>query len=126
MYLFDSQDHSLAGGELVSTAGPPASANPAHSIFAALLGEERPIDMLTLLSLLVLLLHVWLLTWLLRPVEQLTPAQPLMMEVSMLAVSAPKPAVAPPPPAPPPPAKKTPPKKTKPKPVRKPPPPVAQ
>lgn len=125
MYLLDSQDHSLAGGELMSTGGSPASTNQANSTIAALLGEERPVDMLTLLSILVLLLHVWLLTWLLRPVEQLTPAQPLMMEVSMLAISAPKPAVAPPPPAPPPPAKNTPPKKTKPKPVRKP-PPVAQ
>lgn len=126
MYLLDSQDHSLASGELISSGGSPASTYPTHSIVAALLGEERPVDMLTLLSILVLLLHIWLFTWLLRPVEQLTPAQPLMMEVSMLAVSAPKPAVAPPPPAPAPPAKKTPPKKIKPKPVRKPPPPVVQ
>ncbi|MCK9609240.1 MAG: energy transducer TonB [Methylomonas sp.] len=126
MYLLDSQNHSLASSELMSPIGSPASMNQPNSIIAELLGEERPIDMLTLLSILVLLLHVWGLLWLMRPVEQLTSAQPLMMEVSMLAVSAPKPAVAPPPPAPPPAAKKTPPKKTKPKPVRKPPPPVVQ
>lgn len=126
MYLLDSQDHSLANSELMPAVSAYPAATQPNALIATLLGEERPVDMLTLLSILVLLLHVWLLIWLLRPVEQLTPAQPLMMEVSMLAVSAPKPAVAPPPPAPAPPAKKTPPNKTKPKPVRKPPPPVVQ
>ncbi|QPK62301.1 energy transducer TonB [Methylomonas sp. LL1] len=88
--------------------------------WVALLGEERPSHMMLLLTLLVLLLHVWLLTWLMRPVEKITEAVPLVMEVSMIAISAPKPAAAPPKPAPPPPEKKPPPpKKTPPKPVVK-------
>jgi len=98
-----------------------------QGLWKALLGEEKPRQMLMLLSLLVLLLHIWILLWLLRPVEAITPAQPLVMEVSMIAISAPKPAVAPPQAAPPPPEKKPlPPKKTPPKPVVKKPPPVVQ
>lgn len=91
-----------------------------NSFFAALLGEERPSHILVLLFILVLLLHVWGLVWLMRPIEPITtPAQPLMMEVSMIAISAPKPSVAPPPPAPPPPEKKPPPKKPQTKPIPK-------
>ena len=93
------------------------------------LGEERPRDMLILLTILVVLLHIWLLTWLMRPVETVTEAQPLVMEVSMIAISAPKPVQAPPKPTPPPPKPKpkpAPPKKTKPKPVVKKPKPVVQ
>lgn len=126
MYLLNSHEHSLAGSEFMPQIGSPVLDRKSNSLIAALLGEERPSDMLTLLSILVLLLHIWVLLWLLRPVERMTPAQPLMMEVSMLAISAPKPSVAPPAPAPPPAAKKTPPKKTKPQPIRKPPPPVAR
>lgn len=82
--------------------------------------------MLTLLAILVLLLHVWGLIRLLRPVEQTIPAQPLVMEVSMIAVAAPKPSAAPPKPVPPPPEKKPPPKKPQPKPLPKKLPPVVQ
>ena len=128
MYLLNSRDHSLASSELMSPIGSQTLTRQSNSIVAALLGEERPSDMLTLLSILVVLLHVWGLLWLMRPVEQIRPAQPLVMEVSMLAISAPKPSVAPPPLAPPPPAKKAPLKKTKlkPKPIHKKLPPVVQ
>lgn len=96
-------------------------------LWAALFGEERPHSMLLLLTILVTLLHVWLLTCLMQPVEETTEAVPLVMEVSMIAISAPKPEVAPPPkPVPPPPKKEPPPKKTKPKPVIKKPAPVVQ
>jgi periplasmic protein TonB len=95
------------------------------SFVAGLLGEERPRDMLILLTVLVLLLHVCLLTWLKRPGEAVTEAKPLTMEVSMIAISAPKPALAPPQPSPPP-EKKTPPKKVQPKPAAKKPPPIVQ
>lgn len=89
-------------------------------IWSALTGEERPRDMLVLFLLLVLLLHVWLLTILTKPEEKTTQAEPLVMEVSMIAMSAPKPAVEPPKPAPPPPPpvkKQPPPKKPATKPV---------
>lgn len=97
-------------------------------IWAVLMGEERPRDMLLLFMLLVLMLHVWLLTVLMKPEEKITQAEPLVMEVSMIAMSAPKPAVQPPKPAPapPPPEKKPLPPKPKPKPVVKKPAPVVQ
>ncbi len=87
-----------------------------------LLGEEKPSSMLILISMLVFVLHVWGIIWLLRPKEpEITPAQPLLMEVSMLAVSAPKPSATPPKPTPPPPEKKPPPKKPEIKPKKIPP-----
>lgn len=86
--------------------------------------------MLVLFLMLVLLLHVWLLTVLARPEEKTTQAEPLVMEVSMIAMSAPKPAAAPPKPAPPPPPppekKQPPPKKPATKPVVKRPAPVVR
>lgn len=117
----------MSGSELASSGGSIAMhAQRSNSFRTVFLGEERPADMLTLLSILVLLLHVWAGIWLLQPVEETTPAQPLMMEVSMIAISAPKPSVAPPPPAPAPPEKKPPPKKPLPKPIPKKAPPVVQ
>jgi protein TonB len=89
-----------------------------------LTGEERPRSMLGLLALLVLLLHVWALTWLLRPIEPLTAAQPLLMEVSLLAAPAQQTVAAPPAP---PPVKKPPLlKQPRPKPPPKKKPPVVQ
>lgn len=82
------------------------------------LGEEKPGDMMVLLAILVVLIHIWGWLYLNQPIEQsITPAQPLMMEVSMIGLSIPKPVVAPPepvvPPSPPPEKKVTPvPKKT--------------
>ena len=101
---------------------PTATPTPRSPTFlTALSGEERPSRMLILLFILALSLHVWFIMWLLRPVQApVTPAQPLMMEVSMLAMPAPKPSAAPPPPAPRPPEKKPPEKKTQPKPLPKP------
>jgi len=93
-----------------------------NAMLTTLMGEERPRDMLILLSILVLLLHIWGLLWLLRPIE--TPpvtAQPLLMAVSMVSVASPKPNIAPAPPAPPtpprPPEKTPTPKKPQPKPI---------
>lgn len=100
-------------------------------IWDALFGEERPCDMLVLLAILVILLHLWMLSWLMRPQEKITEAIPLAMEVSMVTIPTPKPVQAPPKPAPPPPPvekKPDPPKQPKVKPVvKKPAPtPVAQ
>ncbi|OQW73370.1 MAG: energy transducer TonB [Proteobacteria bacterium ST_bin11] len=113
--------------ELASFGGYlPTVESGSGSFWRTLLGEERPTSMLRLLTLLVLLLHVWGFQQLLKPEEKVTQAQPLMMEVSMIAMSAPKPSTAPPPPAPPPPEKKPPPKKPQPKPVPKKAPPIVQ
>lgn len=115
-------------------------ANVGQRLLAAFLGEERPRDMLILLAILVLLLHVWLFTELMRPEEKVTEAKPLVMEVSMVVIPAAKPAPAPAapvkpaePPKPPKPLPTPPPEKkplikknTKPKVVEKKPVPVVQ
>lgn len=60
--------------------------------------------MLILLAILVLLLHAWVILWLLRSEEPpVIPPQPFMMEVSMISSVASKPSVAPAPPTPAPP-----------------------
>lgn len=86
--------------------------------WSAWLGEEKPRNMLILLTIFVGLLHVWLLVALSRQTEtEMTEAKPLIMEVSMIAIPAPpKPVAAPPKPTPPPPEKKPLPPKPKPKP----------
>lgn len=109
-----------------------------QKLSSVLLGEERPRDMLILLSILVLLLHVWMFTAFMRPEEKITEAKPLVMEVSMVVIPAAKPAmppaatvkpvVKPPKPLPLPPVEKKPPvkKQTKPTSVEKKPAPVVQ
>jgi len=77
--------------------------------------------MLVLLSILVLLLHIYVLTWWLRPAETETHTSETLIEVSMISIASPKPKIAslPPPPAPPVLEKKIEPKKTTAKPVVK-------
>ncbi len=119
----------MSSSELVSfssSTSPETVAKKSNVFFARLFGEERPKDMLVLLAILVLLLHIWGFIELLQPVEETVPAKPLVMEVSMIAISAPKPSVAPPRPMPPPPEKKLPPQKPKAKPIPKQAPPVVQ
>lgn len=120
--MFSFQGNNLAFSSASSYSELPIG----RRLWRTLLGEERPRDMLFLLTILVVLLHVWLLTCLMRPVEQTTEAVPLVMEVSMISISVPKPEVAPPKPVPPPPIKKPQPRKPKPKPVVKKPAPVVQ
>jgi protein TonB len=92
------------------------------AVLTGLLGEEKPSNMLILLSILVALLHAWGIVWLLRAKEpEIVEAQPLLMEVSMIAMSAPKPSATPPKPTPPPPEKKPQPKKPEIKPKKIPP-----
>jgi len=87
----------------------------------ALFGEEHPRNMLVLLTVLVALIHAWILTDMMGSNEPVTEAVPLVMEVSMVSIAAPKPETVPPKPEPPPPPpKKQPPKVKKPKPVTKP------
>lgn len=56
-----------------------------QKLFEALTGEENPRSIGSLLLILVLLLHLKGALWLLQPVEPITLAQPLMMEVSLLS-----------------------------------------
>jgi len=109
MYLFNnSQDGS--NKKILSSLGRSESAAKKFSVYEFLAGEEDPNAMTGLLMVLVALLHVWGALWMLEPVETMTLAQPMMMEVSMLNAPSPKPVVAPPKPKPPEP-KKIPPKK---------------
>ncbi len=128
MFFLNGRDDGLSGPATLTLGGSPSEIVGKSRFHAFLRGEERPRNMWVLLTLLVGLVHVLLLTWLYKPVETLTEAKPLVMEVSMVVIPAPQPQVAPPKPAPPPPAAKqpTPPKKTLPKPPVKKPPPVVQ
>lgn len=128
MYFFKSLDPGLPITSLKIFGGSLAMDNEQQgSIFPALWGEEQSANMLSLLGILVLLLHIAGMRWLLQSTEQETPAKPLVMEVQMIAMAAPKPSVAPPAPvAPPPPEKKPPPVKSQAKPVPKKMPPVVQ
>lgn len=99
MYLFNNHE----GGLNKQTNRLPVAAIPImrkkQTLFEALTGEERPRSIGSLLLILVLLLHLWGALWLLQPVEPITLAQPLMMEVSL--VSAPGQQASTAPPAPP-------------------------
>ncbi len=95
-------------------AGSPPASSLARRIWTALKGEERPSHMLFLISVLVLLLHLWALSVLINSDKPLTEAKPLTMQVSMVTIPLDKPAIEPPKPLPPPP------KIIKPKPVVKP------
>jgi protein TonB len=99
MYLFNNYE----GGLNKQTNRLPVAAIPImrkkQTLFEALTGEERPRSIGSLLLILVLLLHLWGALRLLQPVEPITLAQPLMMEVSL--VSAPGQQASTAPPAPP-------------------------
>jgi|CXWL01.1.fsa_nt_gi protein TonB len=85
MYLFNNHE----GGLNKQTNRLPVAAIPImrkkRTLFEALTGEERPRSIGSLLLILVLLLHLKGMLWLLQPVEPVTLAQPLMMEVSLLS-----------------------------------------
>ena len=98
-------DRPISGNEI-------STASHSSTLIAQLLGEEKPSNMLSLLSILVVLIHIYALMWFFAPEEKFTPAQALQMEVSMVTISAPKPQVAPPKPV-------EPPKKPLPKPIIK-------
>lgn len=77
----------------------PASAYRAHTQFSVwqrlIHQEEKSSNIISLLTILVTLLHVYGLMWLLAPEAQFTPPEPLPMEVSLISVAAPKPAAPP-------------------------------
>jgi protein TonB len=99
MYLFNNHEDGLNKQTNRLPVAAIAIADKIRTLFDILTGEERPRSIGSLLLILVLLLHLWGALWLLQPVEPITLAQPLMMEVSL--VSAPGQQASTAPPAPP-------------------------
>ena len=112
MYLFNNHEDGLSK-KILSPMGGAAIlvADKKLGLFESLTGEEQPGSIGSLLLILVLLLHIWGALWLLQPTEAITPAQPLLMEVSMVNAPSPQPMAAPPAPPKPPEPKKPPVKK---------------
>ena len=108
------QDRPISGNQI-------STANNSSTLINQLFGEEKANNMVSLLTVLVSLIHIYALMWFFAPEEKFTPAQALQMEVSMVTISAPKPQVAPP-------KSVEPPKKPlpKPKPIIKKAPPIVQ
>lgn len=96
MYFFKRHETG-SSNRLLAESGATASSLMTLPRFLIdhLAGEEKPGRMLLELCLLVLLLHVWILVHWLRPNETVTPALPLIMQVSLISSPAPKPAVTP-------------------------------
>jgi protein TonB len=88
-----------------------------RSMFTALTGEGRPRVMGGLLLTLVVLLHLWVGLWLLKPADLPKPPSLVVMEVSLVSAPVPQAQVTPPAPPKPEPPKLEPPKK---QPVKKP------
>ncbi|MGR8933554.1 MAG: energy transducer TonB [Gammaproteobacteria bacterium] len=122
MYLFKERENALSHRDAAPLAGPSATFMPItlRSFCDGMTGEERPATMLGLLLLLVLLLHVWVLRWLMPSAEPHREARPLIMEVALLAAAQQQAAPAQQPPAPPPAKKIDVPQKPKAKPILKP------
>jgi len=110
MFSFNSHEGGLSGRN-TSLLGDEASpaVEEKRSLFTALAGEERSRLIAGLLLVLVVLLHVWVILWLLIPGEPSKAPSQMVMEVSL--VSAPVQPAPVTPPAPPAPPKPEPPKK---------------
>lgn len=105
MFLFNNHEGGLADRNLAPSGD---ATNPIvqkkRSLFAVLTGEERPRFIAGLLLILVLLLHVWAVSWLLKPADEVPKATSLViMEVSLVSTpnqQAPAPVTPPAPPKP--------------------------
>ncbi len=96
-YLFKSHKSGLSVQTLTPLATGTAmpTKQKMRSLFKALTGQENPCSMGGLILILVLLLHLWVAIWLLQPAEAFTKAQPMMMEVSLVAAPSQQVAAAP-------------------------------
>ncbi len=92
MYLFKSPKGGLIARALTPLGG---AAMPMQSLLKTLTGQENPLSMGGLLLTLVLLLHLWAAVWMLQPAEAVTKAQPMIMEVSLVAAPSQQAAAAP-------------------------------
>lgn len=119
MFFFNNLKDGLSKRDLLSLGVISTSTmHNKQTFWERLTGEEKPDSIGSLLFILVLLMHLLAAKWLFKPVEPITQAQPLMMEVSMLSVPGKQPTAAPP--APPKPVAPTPPVPPKQPPVKKP------
>lgn len=96
MYLFKSHK----GGLIVQALTPLAGAvmptkQKMQSLFKALTGQEKPYSMRGLVLTLALSLHLWAVIWMLQPAEPFTKAEPMIMEVSLVAAPSQQAAAAP-------------------------------
>ncbi|NOT13827.1 MAG: energy transducer TonB [Methylococcaceae bacterium] len=96
MYLFNNHEDGLNKQTNRLPVVAIAIAGKIRTLFDILTGEERPRSIGSLLLILVLLLHLWGALWLLQPVEPITLAQPLMMEVSLVSAPGQQASTAPP------------------------------
>ncbi len=92
MFLLKSHEHSAL--TILNGAAMP-SAQKLRALFKALTGQENPQSMRGLLLTLVMLVHVWAAIWMLKPAEAVTKAQPMTMEVSLVAAPSQQAAAAP-------------------------------
>jgi protein TonB len=116
MYFFNKNQDSFNPYYFRSSGVSLLNGKPQKLSFCeGFTGEEKPVVMKSLLLILIGLLHLWGTIWLLKPREPITLAQPLMMEMTLVAAPGQQPTSAPP--APPKPVEPIQPKK---KPVVKP------
>jgi len=112
MFLFNSHQDGLADRNLIPSGGEARPiVQKIRSLFTALTGEEQPRFIAGLLLLLVVLLHLWLGLWLLKPVESPKTPSLVIMEVSLVSTPGQKAEITPPEPPKPEPPKPEPPKK---------------
>lgn len=95
MYLFKSPEAVLTVQALTPLAGAMPTKQTMRTLFNALMGEENPNAMRGLLLTFVMLVHLCAAIWLLKPAEAFTRAQPMMMEVSLVAAPSQQAAAAP-------------------------------
>ena len=96
MYLFKSPKGGLVVQAFTPLADPVMpTAQKMHTLFKALTGQENPHSMRGLVLTLALSLHLWAAIWLLQPAEPFTMAQPMIMEVSLVAAPSQQAAAAP-------------------------------
>ncbi len=96
MYLFKSPKDGLIVQALTSLAGTAMpTEQKMRSLLKALTGQEKPYSMRGLLLTLALSLHLWAAIWMLQPAEPFIKAQPMIMEVSLVAAPSQQAAAAP-------------------------------
>ncbi len=95
MYLPNNHKDGLSNPAHRLPAAAVSLVGNKQTVFESLTGEEKPFSIAGLLVILVSLLHLWGGLYLLQPVEPITPAQPLMMEVSLLSAPGQQPTTAP-------------------------------
>lgn len=95
--FFTQQGQAIAAGKFNAISQFPEFALPKFgTVLTHVFGEERPTNRMILLSTLVILMHLCVLFWLINANESdPIPPKPLMMEVSMILMSAAKPSFAP-------------------------------